>query len=358
MITKRLFDYHPCGIPLYAYELKGSGIVSAVILDYGATLNSIYVTDKDGITRDVIGGFDKVLDYIDSGEYQGSTVGRVCNRLKNAEYILNGVKYTTYKNEGNNVCHAGRFGYNAKIWSVEELDDEKEPSLKLTYISPDGEEGFPGTVTVTVTYTITESNGVAINYEATTDKTTIINLTNHAYFNMNGYDNGNMENHIIRMNADTFNETDVELIPTGNFTDVTGTPFDMRKPVVIKNVLFGDNDKIRELGGLDTNFILNGHDGTIKHQADFYSPLTGIGMKVYTNQTSILVYTSNRIKDTEPDMKNGVKQIPHFGACFEASSMPDAINHPNFDNTILNPGEKYDKTTIFEFSNNVCDIEL
>lgn len=352
MITKRFYDYHPCGTPLYAYELKGRGIVSATILDYGATLNSIYVTDKDGVTRDVIGGFDKVIDYIDSGEYQGSTVGRVCNRLKNAEYVIDGIKYCTFKNEGNNVCHAGRFGFNAKIWNVEEFDDENEPSLKLTYLSPDGEEGFPGNLKVTVTYTITLSNSVKIEYAAETDKKTIVNLTNHAYFNMNGYDNGNIENHYIRLNSDKFNETDVELIPTGNFTDVTGTPFDMRETILINDVLFGDHDKIRELGGLDTNFIMNDYDGTVKHQADFYSPLTGINMAVYTNQTSILIYTSNKIKSTEPDMKNGIKQISHFGACFEASSMPDAINHPHFDNTILNPGEIYSKTTIFEFTNN------
>lgn len=351
MITKRFFDYHPCGIPLYAYELKGSGIVSAVILDYGATLNSIFVKDNDGNTRDVIGGFDKVLDYMNSCEYQGATIGRVCNRLKNAEYILDGVKYSTYKNEGNNVCHAGQFGFNAKIWYVEELDDADEPAIRLIYTSPDGEEGFPGNLKVMVTYTITKTNGVKIEYKATTDKKTIVNFTNHAYFNMNGYDNGNMENHLIRMNSDKFNETDVELIPTGNFTDVTGTPFDMRKPKLMADILFGDNDKIRELGGLDTNFIMNDYDGTVKHQADFYSPLTGIGMKVYTNQTSILIYSSNRIKESEPNMKNNVKQITHFGACFEASSMPDAINHKHFDDITLDVGDTYSKTTIFEFSN-------
>ncbi len=358
MITKKFYDYHPCGTPLYSYELSGEGIMSFSVLDYGATLHKILVKDKDGIIRDVIGGFDKVTDYMDSGEYQGATIGRVCNRLKNAEYILNGVKYNTYKNEGNNVCHAGRFGFNAKIWTVEELDDNREPALRMTYTSPDGEEGFPGNLKVTVTYKLTTSNGVSIHYEAETDKTTIVNLTNHAYFNMNGYDNGNMENHYIRMNTDKFNETDVELIPTGNFTDVTGTPFDMRKPRLMKDVLFGDNDKIRELGGLDTNFIMNDYDGTVKHQADFYSPETGIGMKVLTNQTSILVYTSNRIKATEPNMKSNVKQIPHFGACFEASLMPDAINHAHFDNTVLNPGEKYDKTTIFEFTNNIELLNL
>ncbi len=358
MITKRFYDYHPCGTPLYEYELKGKGVVSAVILDYGATLKSIFVNAADGSVRDVIGGFDRVLDYIDSGEYQGATIGRVCNRLKNAEYTINEVKYSTYANEGKNVCHAGRFGFNAKIWQVEEHDDEFEPSLKLSYTSPDGEEGFPGNLNVSVTYTLTKENAVSIHYEAETDKTTIVNLTNHAYFNMNGFDHGNMEDHYIRMNSDKFNETDVELIPTGNFTDVTGTPFDMRKPRLMADVLFGDHDKIRELGGLDTNFIMNDYDGTIKHQADFYSPTSKIGMKVYTNQTSILIYTSNRINPKEPDMKNGTKQIPHFGACFEASSMPDSINHPNFDDIILNPGEKYDKTTIFEFTNDSEIISL
>lgn len=352
MIVKSFYDFHPCGKELYSYELKSKGIVSVVILDYGATLHSINVKDKNGNTRDVIGGFDKVLDYIDSGEYQGATIGRVCNRLKNAEYVIDGVKYSTYKNEGNNVCHAGRFGFNAKIWNVLEINDGDEPSIKFGYVSPDGEEGFPGNLTVTVTYTLTKTNAVDIHYEATTDKKTIVNLTNHAYFNMNGYNNGNIESHVIRLNSDSFNETDAELIPTGRFSKVNGTPFDMRQPIVMNKVLFGDHDKIRELGGLDTNFILNDYDGSVKHQADFSSAESGISMKVYTNQTSILIYTSNSIKPTEPDMKSGVSQIPHFGACFEASSMPDAINHPNFDNTVLNPGEVYDKRTVFEFSNN------
>ncbi len=354
MVTKSFFDFHPCGVPVYAYELKGKGSVSVKIIDFGARLQSILVPDANGVVRDVIGGFDRIIDYMDSGEYQGATVGRVCNRLKNAKYSIDGVEYSTYANEGNNVCHAGRFGWDSKIWTVTDINDSDEPSITFTYNSFDGDEGFPGNMVVNTIYTLVE-NAIKIEYKATTDKKTIINMTNHAYFNMNGYDNGNVENHIIRMNADKFNETDVELIPTGNFTDVTGTPFDMRKPIVLEKVLFGDHDKIRELGGLDTNFIMNDYDGTIRHQADFYSPETKIGMKVFTNQSSILIYTSNKIKPTEPVMKNGVEQISHFGACFEASSMPDSINHPNFDDTTLNPGEVYSRTTIFEFT---TDVEL
>jgi len=348
MINKYFFDYHPCGIPVYAYEVTAGGNVSATIIEHGATLQKLCVKDKNGAVRDVIGGFDKITDYLDSGEYQGSTVGRVCNRLKNATYEIDGVKYRTYANEGKNVCHAGRYGFDKKLWTA--AYDENASEICFKYTSHDGEEGFPGNLDVTVTFTVSES-ALKINYRATTDKKTIINLTNHSYFNMNGYDSGNMEEHTIRVAASTYNETDSELIPTGNFSEIEGTAFDMRTERVMKDVLFGDHPKIRELGGLDTNFIFDAYNGTdIIPVAEFTGDVSKIRMTVHTNQSGVLIYTSNRIKATEPNMKNGIKQIPHFGACFETGAMPDAINHDNFDNIILDVGETYDKTTVFDFS--------
>ena len=347
MITKRFFDYHPCGVPVYAYDITSGGSVTATVIEHGATLQRLLVKDKFGNYRDVIGGFDRIIDYLDSSEYQGGTIGRVCNRLKNAEYIIDDVKYSTYANEGKNVCHAGRFGFDKKIWSANFTEDSNE--VTFTYLSPDGEEGFPGNLSVCVTFTVTDDS-LTINYKATTDKKTIINLTNHSYFNMNGFDSGNMEKHKIRVAASTYNETDSELIPTGNFSKVEGTAFDMRKECTIKDVLYGDHPKIRELGGLDTNFIFDAYDGNINHVADFTGDISGIKMSVYTDQSGVLIYTSNSIKATEPKMKNGTVQEKHFGACFETAAMPDAINHENFDNTILDVGEEYSATTSFKFS--------
>lgn len=347
MITKRFFDYHPCGIPVYAYDITSGGNVTATVIEHGATLQRLLVSDKRGGVRDVVGGFDSIIDYLDSGECQGGTIGRVCNRIKNATYEIDGVRYRTYANEGNNVCHAGRFGFHKKIWKA--CYDENSNEVTFNYVSPDGEEGFPGNLSVYVTFSVND-NDLTINYKATTDKKTIINLTNHSYFNLNGFDSGNMENHTIRVAASTYNETDSELIPTGNFCNVEGTAFDMRTERKIKEVLSGDHPKISELGGLDTNFIFDTFDGSLKHVADFTGDDSGIKMSVYTDQSGVLIYTANRISDTEPKMKNGTIQVSHFGACFESAAMPDAINHENFDNTVLDVGETYTAATSFKFS--------
>ncbi len=347
MIHKRLFGYHPCGKEIYLYELSNN-VVSVELLEYGATIHALHVFDSVGKSYDVVGGFDTIEDYIQSTEYQGSTVGRVCNRLKNAEFTLDGITYRTYRNEAPNSCHSGKFGFDKKLWDAEySCDDSCE--ITFNYISHDGEEGFPGNLTVSVKYRL-DGNRLVLEYIATTDKRTVVNLTNHSYFNMNGYESGSVEGHLIRVAASHINETDSALIPTGNIIDITGTPFDMNSECRLGSVINGSCDKLRELGGLDCNYIF---DKVSADASGCVAELTGdiseITMRVYTDSSGMQIYTANSIGENEPRMKNGVEQVPHFGICLECASMPDSPNNENFDDITLNVGDVYRHTTVLEF---------
>lgn len=348
MINKHSFGYHPCGVPIYAYTLSND-FISAELLEYGATIQSLNVPDSAGKSYDVVGGFDTIDDYILSTEYQGSTAGRVCNRLKNAEFTLDGVTYHTYRNEGLNSCHSGKFGFDKKLWHAEYSSDDS-CEITFSYISRDGEEGFPGNLNISVKYRL-EDRKLSVEYFGTTDKLTVVNLTNHSYFNLNGYDSGSVENHRIKVKASHINDTDSALIPTGTILDITNTPFDMRKERVLGDVIHGDHDKIRELGGLDCNFIFDRNsDDEYECVAELTGDVSKIKMRVYTDSSGMQIYTANSIGESEPDMKNKVAQVPHFGICLECASMPDSPNHPNFDDITLNVGETYRHVTIFEFS--------
>ena len=349
MIRKRLFGYHPDGYPVYAYDMKGKSGLEATVLDYGAIIQRLLYHTSDGRTVDVVGGFDTVDDYIASSEYQGAVIGRVANRIGDGKFILGDRAYTLFKNEPVCTCHGGQCGFNTKLWDAISEGSDDEPELRLRYISPDGEEGFPGNLDVAVTYKLTLTDGIRISYRAATDLLTIVNLTNHSYFNLNGYNSGTVEEHTIRVNSSRINETDSSMVPTGRILDIGGTSFDLRQMPRLGNVIRADDAKIREIGGLDTNYILDGHDGSVKHQADLYSANSSIGMRVFTDNTSVLIYTANSVAATEPAMKCGTVQMPHFGVCFEAASMPDAINHSTFDDISLKPGEIYERTTEYEF---------
>ena len=349
MINKHLFGYHPCGIPIYAYNMKESSELEATVLDYGGIVQSLSYPASDGRRVDLVGGFDTIDGYIASGEYQGAIIGRVANRISDGKFTIGGKQYSLYKNEPAATCHGGRYGFNMKLWDAVCSGSDDNPELRLNYISPNGEEGFPGELSITVIYKITISGGLRISYRATTDQLTIINLTNHSYFNLNGFDSGTIDDHIIRVNGSRINETDSDMVPTGYMLDVTSTPYDLRKKTRLGDVICSSDPKIREVGGLDTNYILDGYDGSVRLQAEIYSENTSIGMRVLTDNTSILIYTANKIAESESLMKHGISQIPHFGVCFEAASMPDAVNHRHFDDISLRPGEIYERTTEFEF---------
>lgn len=351
MIERVLFDYLPNGDAVYAYKMKGKSPLCATILNYGGIIQSLTYPSSKGRITDVVGGFDNISDYLASGEYQGAIIGRVANRIKDGLFSIDDCEYTVPKNEPNCTCHGGLSGFNAKIWDVTPGGSENEPELTLNYTSRDGEEGFPGNLDICVTYTLTEHDSLKIVYSGVTDKKTIINLTNHSYFNLSGVDAETVDDHIISVMSTHINETDSELIPTGRILNIADTDFDLRRRIRLGDVLNANDPKIRELGGLDTNYIFDCYDGSVACRAELISETSGIGLKVYTDNTSMQIYTANSISPSEPRMKRGSRQTPHFGICLETGSMPDAINHENFDNIQLNVGDHYARTTEFEFRN-------
>lgn len=351
MIKKELFGKLPCGCEVYAYTLSNCSDTSACILNYGGILKNIWVKDKNGTPADVICGFDSIDGYLTSGGYQGALIGRIGNRIGGAKFTLEGKEYNLYKNDGNNSLHGGKDGFNAKIWNVEEGGEDEEPKLILTYVSPDGEENYPGTLSVKVTYTLSKNGALSIHYEAETDKTTIVNMTNHAYFNLSGYDAGVIDDHILTIDCDKINSIDSELIPDGTLIDVAGTPYDFRGGMRLGDGFAADHPMMKEFGGYDNNFVFENFDGKYAKRGSLVDPRSGRKLSLYTDQPCVQIYTANMINTADPAFKNGVAQYKHCAVCLETQCMPDSINHPGFTNTVLKPGEKYDTTTTFVFEN-------
>lgn len=350
MVKKQSFGRLQDGREVYTYTLdNGSGVIP-VISDFGGTVVKLFVNDKNGVPVDVVCGFDSVDGYLMASGYQGAIIGRVCNRIHNCKYTLNGVEYELFANDGNNSAHGGKIGFNKRVWDVVETADGEEPALVLRYVSPDMEENFPGELTVTVTYKLVKDGGLSIRYEATTDKDTIINLTNHSYFNLSGCGNGTIKDHIMWIDADKINEQDYELIPTGKFINVKGTAYDFNEPKAIGRDFDSEPSMEIQHGGYDNNYIINNYDGTVKLVATLENPENGIKMSTYTNQPCVQIYTSNMIDENDIHFKGDRPQRKNCAVCFETQHMPDAINHPNFTNTVLKPGEKYDYTTVYKFS--------
>ncbi|MBQ7923259.1 MAG: galactose mutarotase [Clostridia bacterium] len=347
-ISKKLFGRLPCGSDVYAYVLKNGTRTSVQILNYGGIISNLWVADANGVTEDVVCGFDCIEGYLTSGGYQGALIGRIGNRIAGGKFVLEGKEYTLFRNDGNNSLHGGQYGFNTKIWDVAETDGE-EPSLALTYTSPDGEEGYPGTLSVKVTYTLTRDAGISIHYEAETDKTTIVNLTNHAYFNMAGYDKSTIDNQLLWLNSDKVNSFNDEYIPDGTLIEVAGTAYDFTKEKAV-GADFGDSHPMMQsYGGYDNNFFFADYNGTLKHQATLRDTASGRTMKMYTDLPCVQVYTANMINVDDHPFKGDVKQYTHCGICLETQAMPNSINMPGFTNVILKKGEKYDTTTVYLF---------
>lgn len=349
MINKELFGNKPCGCEVYAYTLTNKNGASVKILTMGGIIQQINMPDRDGKFSDVICGFDTVEGYLNGGGYQGALIGRYGNRIANGRFELNGVTYQLAQNSGiSNHLHGGNVGFNQKIWDAVPFEKANECGLILKMTSPDGDENYPGTLDVTVTYTLTDENALSIHYEAVTDKDTIVNMTNHSYFNLAGFDSGDVLDQVLWIDSDSITEVDENLISTGKAYPVAGTPFDFNVPERIGARIDADDPQIAFGGGYDHNFNLK-TNGTYAKVAELYDPKSGRVMTVCTDQPGVQVYSGN-VMNGEIAFKNGEKQQPRHAICFETQHAPDSPNHPNFPTTVLKVGQKYDTMTTYTFS--------
>ena len=325
-----------------------NGAMTAAITNYGARIVSLIVPDKSGKPTDVVLGYDSIGKYLHQPEtYFGAIVGRYGNRIARGKFRLDGKEYTLFKNNGPNTLHGGKKGFGAVVWEARKLDTS---TLRLTYLSKDGEEGYPGNLSVTVTYRL-DSNGLRIAYDATTDKSTVLNLTNHAYFNLNGQGSGTINNHVLQLDANRYTPVDSTLIPTGKEDTVSGTPFDFRKPVAIgARVNDTANQQIRYGKGYDHNFVRTLQFKTVYRPIAIVSgDKSEIVLSVFTDQPAIQFYGGNFMNGTNP-LKGGHTDGYRTAFCLETQHYPDSPNEPGFPSTELKPGEKYHSETTYSFS--------
>ena len=348
MVKKELFGTLQNRENIYSYTLTNKSGMSATIINYGATVVKLKVPDKNGNIEDVILGYDSLSGYVNGASYFGGIVGRYGNRIAKGKFTLDGKEYQLPTNNGQNSLHGGTIGFNKRVWQAKELEGEN-PALQLTYVSPDGEEGYPGTLTLTVTYTLTDKNGLEINYKATTDKPTILNPTNHCYFNLSGDPNNTILNEVLMINADKFTPVDSTLIPTGQLEDVANTPMDFRKPTEIGERINDDFQQLKYAGGYDHNWVLNNYNGSVREGVTAYDSTSGIFMEVLTDQPGVQFYTGNFL-DGKDRGKDGIYYKFRTGFCLECQHFPDSPNQKDFPSVVLRPGETYTQTTIYEFS--------
>jgi aldose 1-epimerase len=346
-IKKDLFGRLPDGTPVDIYTLTNTSGLQARIMTYGGILVSLKVPDKTGVLADVNLGFDTLEGYLGTHPYFGAIVGRYANRIAKARFMLDGVEYHLAANNNDNTLHGGIKGFDKVVWTAEPVESGHGPGLKLAYLSKDMEEGYPGNLAVTVVYTLTNANGLEIRYEATTDKPTVLNLTNHAYWNLKGEGGGDILGHILQIEADKITAVDspVNLIPTGEILAVAGTPFDFTAPHAI-------GERIAQVeGGYDHNFVLRSGGGTLALAAHVEEPESGRTMEVWTDQPAIQLYTGNFLDGTVVG-KGGHAYGKHDAFCLETQHFPDSPNHPNFPSTVLEPGLVFRTVTVYKFAMN------
>lgn len=332
------------GVPVDLFVLtNGHGLV-AKIMSYGATLIEVQAPDRNGKLADVVLGLDDLAGYLKGHPCMGSTVGRFANRIAKAQFTLNGVVYPLAKNSGANHIHGGPTGFLKRVWKGEVVDAAEGAAARLAYVSADGEEGYPGTLKVTVTFTLTENDELRIDYAATTDKDTVLNLTNHSYFNLAGAGEGDVRGHILTLAADRYTLVDDALIPTGEIAPVAGTPLDFTQPTPIGARI----DALTKTGGYDHNFVLNSGGKSLARAARVEEPKSGRVLEVWTTEPGVQLYTANKMKDFKG--KRGSVYGKNAGFCLETQHYPDSPNKPNFPTTVLKAGEKFASTTVFKFS--------
>ncbi|MDH3345918.1 MAG: galactose mutarotase [Kiritimatiellaceae bacterium] len=349
-VKRESFGCNQFGEAVELFTLTNENGLIVKIMNHGGTIVSLETPDKNGVLADIVLGHDTAEEYVQETPYFGCAVGRYANRIKHGKFTLDGQAFTLAQNNGPNALHGGQRGFDKVIWDTEIL--EAENGVRMTYLSPDGEEGFPGEVNVVMSYTLSDDNELVISYQAESTKATPFNITNHSYFNLAGHDTGYCGDQRITLCADTFLPIDENSIPYGEETFVKGTPFDFRVPHAIGERIDSDNEQLRFASGYDHNYCLHKkseEELTLAARAE--DPVSGRVMEVCTTEPGIQFYTANFL-DGAPRGKNGCMYVRRGGFCLETQHYPDSPNHPQFPNTILSPGKTFSSKTLFKFSIN------
>lgn len=348
-IEKQPFGKTPDGTSVDLYTLTNDNGMVVKIMNYGGTVTSLIVPDRNGKMGDVVLGYDNLDGYLKNNPYFGSIIGRYANRIAKGRFILNGIEYKLAQNNGENHLHGGIKGFDKVVWKAKEVKTGNGVGVELSYLSKDGEEGYPGNLSVTVTYILTNNNELKINYLATTDKDTVVNLTHHSYFNLAGAGEGDILGHELMINADKFTPVDKNLIPTGELRSVKGTPMDFTQPTPIGARINQEDEQLIFGKGYDHNWVLNLVDGALTRVARVYEPKTGRVMEVFTTEPGMQFYSGNFLDGTITG-KGGKVYYQRYGFCLETQHFPDSPNKPQFPSTVLKPGQTYKTTTIYQFS--------
>jgi aldose 1-epimerase len=348
-IEREVFGKTPSGTLVDLYTLVNDKGVEAKIMTYGGIIVSLKVPDRNGELGDVVLGYDNLRGYLKNNPYFGAVVGRFANRIAQGRFVLGGKTYELARNDGENHLHGGIKGFDKVIWKAKALEHANNVGLRLSYLSRDGEEGYPGKLRTTVTYTLTNDNELRIDYSATTDKKTIVNLTQHSYFNLVGSAHSDILKHRMMLNANRFTPVDEELIPTGELQNVKGTPMDFTKPTAIGARINQADEQLRFGLGYDHNWVLNKAGNGLTLAARVFEPSTGRVMEVYTTEPGIQFYSGNFLDGTITG-KGGTVYHQRDGFCLETQHFPDSPNKPHFPSVVLDPDQAYKQTTIYKFS--------
>jgi aldose 1-epimerase len=342
IITKQSFNQLDDGTQVEIYTLR-SGKIEARITTYGGIIVSLRVPDRKGNPDDVVLGYDSLSQYVAHSPFFGAIIGRYGNRIAHGSFMLDGKAYSVSKNDGENSLHGGTRGFDKVMWKAKPIKD----GIELTYVSKDGDQGYPGTLTATVRYTLSE-DALHIEYFATTDKATVVNLTNHSYFNLAGQGKDTILQHQLKINASHFTPVDSTLIPTGELKSVEGTPFDFRTSTAIGQRIDAADDQLVKGKGYDHNWVLDKTPGKLTGAAELYEPVTGRVLQVLTTEPGLQFYSGNFLNGTITG-KQGRVYLKRSGLCLETQHFPDSPNHPNFPSTELKPGARYHTLTVFKF---------
>lgn len=344
-IERDFFGNTTDGVPVYRYTLRNSCSMKVRVITYGATVTELWTPDRQGIAADVVLGFDNLAQYESQHPYFGCMVGRVAFRIANAEFVLDGKPHQLTRNCGEHHAHGGTRGFSHAVWQAEPLYCGRWMAIKLTHHSPDGDQGYPGAVDVSVIYTLTEENELLIDCAAATDRPTPINLTHHGYFNLTGAGNSDVLGHVLQIDADRWSTTDEQGIPTGEIVHVKDTPFDFTRPTPIGSRIEQTGGKV---SGYDLAYLHNQAEGSLAQVAAVHEPSSGRTMEVSTTEPAIVLYTGNCLDGTLTG-KRGVVYPKHAGVCLETGRLPDSVHFPDFPSTVVRPECAYHHICVYKF---------